>query len=223
MINFRSGRFRKDSVAKNRNSLTFIRSKGDVVELRVYPNDKDEGLMTRAISICHNEEKSYKWYATSFNCPIELISDLYKLRWQIEFAFNNTLKSHFYFGRVRTSNPNTKQVLCMVFIYNCIITLSIRQIGFDAQQTSKSESPQTNSDQPHSRHSNPSKTPKRSLSILRAAPIMSLLLYGFYLLMRVNTRITKKKLYELSREILSQTRSYLDPGDHKRNTTMIRL
>ena len=72
-------------------------------------------------------------------------------------------------------------------------------------------------------YSNLSTTPKRSFSILRAEPIMPLFSYEINQPMRVNTRITKKKLDEMGLKILSQIKSYLDLNYHKQDMTTIRL
>ncbi len=70
----------------------------------------------RVVGFWNPMTRQYHWYVTNLNAPVELIYQLYRLRWQIELIFK-ACKSTFRLADIPTSNPN----IILTLVYSALI------------------------------------------------------------------------------------------------------
>lgn len=193
-----AGGFGRSIVGQKLSKFPIHRRRAKVVELLAELTGDGLKIPVRVIGIWHCEERRYLWYITNLSAPRKAISDLYRLRWQIELSFK-AMKSSFNFDRIPTLSANATQTLCLLGICHYVLSTVLRK--------------EANSDQKSS----------GKLSILRAATVLRTVAFDIYGMLKMGSRITKKKINWISSLLLPLIRSYLDPNPAQRQSTVAAL
>lgn len=193
-----SGGFGKTIIGQNLKDFLIQRRRGEIVEFRGELGGDKLKIPVRVIGFWHPEECRYLWYVTNLKAPRSSISQLYRLRWQIELSFK-AMKSIFHFDRIPTLSPNTTQTLCLLGICHYILSTILRNQANSETQSSA------------------------NVSLLRASTVLRSTARGLYGLLKLGTRITARKLKWISSLLLPLIGSYHDPNSAKRPNTLMAL
>ena len=80
------------------------RKHANIIELYAFVGE--EKIRYRCLGFWNKRAKKYHWYITNLECAKSFISELYRLRWQIELSFK-ACKSHFNMDKFPSTKQNT--------------------------------------------------------------------------------------------------------------------
>ena len=197
-----SGWIGKNLIGSDLLSSPIFRNRGNIVELSATLSNAKIESEVRVIGFWNKQQKKYHWYVTNLTAPRGLIYELYRLRWQVELCFKS-MKSTLNFDQIPTLNPNAVLSFSLLTLCNFVMT-SIVRAEADYQQKNSS---------------NLTAIP----SIQQAGLIFREIAGSLYSLVRIRTRISKKKIAQVLETILPLLTSAFDPNSKNRKTTAERL
>ena len=118
----------KHHAGKNLKDIKFKNKRGNIIEFRSTKKVGKERFSFRVIGFWNAEEKKYHWYITNLKCNAKLISNLYKLRWQIELLFKSAKRS-LNMDQIPSANPMIILNLFIARMIAILIAMQIRYIG----------------------------------------------------------------------------------------------
>ena len=189
-----AGGFGTSIVGKRLSKFPIYRRREKIVEFLGELTGDKLHMPVRVLGVWHREDRRYLWYVTNLEAPRNVISDLYRLRWQIELSFK-AMKSCFNFDRIPTLSPNTTKSLCLIGLCQYVLSTLLRR---------EVVTPEEN---------------KGKISLIRSAVVLRTTSRSLYGLLKLSSRITKKKLKSVSSLLYSLIRSYYDPNSNKRLNT----
>jgi hypothetical protein len=110
-------------------SLTFKRKSKDIVELLVDITVKGITKEFRVIGFWNPTKKQYHWYITNLNAPANIISTLYKIRWQLELIFKGSKRSFNLDKRPKSNNQNIIESVILSSVVAALASHVVLHVG----------------------------------------------------------------------------------------------
>ena len=121
-----NGGFGASVIGENLCNFRISRKRQNTVEFKgTLSTEENKSISVRIIGSWNYKKKRYHWYITNLKAPRNLITQLYKLRWQIEISFK-ALKSGFKFDQIPAKNVNSITNLCLMRISQYLLAAILR-------------------------------------------------------------------------------------------------
>ena len=194
-----AGNFSNSLIGTKLKDLVVKRRRSEIVEFLGQMTHKKQVLNVRIIGFWNTKERRYRWYITNLSASRKAISDLYRLRWQIELSFKS-MKSYFNFDRIPTLSPNATTTLALIGVCHYVMSTILR-----LKSSQKIDGC------------------TRPLSLLRSANIIRSFSNSIYSLFRSGYRMSVSLARKIDNLLLKTVKSYHDPNVKNRMNTENKL
>lgn len=183
-----SGGFGASIIGENLCNYRISRKRQNTVEFKgTLSTEENKSISVRIIGSWNYKKKRYHWYITNLKASKNIITRLYKLRWQIEISFK-ALKSGFKFDQVPAKNANSITNLCLMRISQYLLSAILRAESADVLLG------------------------KKNLTILRTTSIFRIVAHDIYTIAISGFRMGIEKTKLIYSRVASLIRGYQDPN-----------